>query len=71
MSGETKGNDKQQGVQLDDTAVTALYVGPGLSATWGTALSAELAVDLPVLQRNTSLQLVPDVRVRGGLTWRF
>ena len=51
--------------------MTALYVGPGVSFTWAARLGAELAVDLPVIQHNTSLQLVPDVRVRGGLTWTF
>jgi hypothetical protein len=71
LSGETKGNDEQGGVKANDTAMTALYVGPGASFTWGTSLGADLAVDVPVYQHNTSLQLVPDVRVRGGFTWRF
>ena len=71
VSGETKGKDTQQGVKADDTAMTALYLGPGFSVTWGTSLAADLAVDVPVLQHDTALQLVPDVRLRGGLTWRF
>lgn len=71
LSGETKGYDTQQGRTATDTAMTALYVGPGVNATWGTSLATEVAVDLPVIQHNTGLQLVPDVRVRGGVTWRF
>jgi len=71
ISGETKGNDTQQGRQANDTAVTALYLGPGVSFTWRSALSAEVAVDLPVIQHNTGLQLLPDYRVRGGLAWHF
>jgi hypothetical protein len=71
LSGETKGKDSQQGRTADDTAMTALYAGPGLSATWGTSFSGEVTVDLPVIQHNTGLQLVPDIRVRGGFTWRF
>jgi hypothetical protein len=71
FSGETKGNDTQAGVHLDDTAITALYLGPSLAYSRGTRLYAEVAADLPVLQHNTSLQIVPDYRVRGGLTWRF
>lgn len=71
LSGETKGYDTQQGRTATDTAITALYAGPGMSATWGTSLAAEFAVDLPVIQHNTNLQLVPEVRVRGGFTWRF
>jgi hypothetical protein len=71
LSGETKGKDEQQGRSLGDTALTALYVGPGVSFTWESALSAELTADLPVIQHNTGLQLVPNVRVRGGLVWHF
>jgi hypothetical protein len=71
FSGETKGKDTQAGQRLDDTAITALYLGPGIRFTWGTQLSTELAADLPVIQHNTSLQIVPNFRVRGGLVWRF
>jgi hypothetical protein len=71
VSGETKGKDRQRGRRLDDTGITALYAGPGLLFTWGTSLGAELAVDLPAIQNTTSVQIVPDVRLRGGLTWRF
>lgn len=71
VAGETKGNDVQQGRKLDDSAITALYVGPGAIFTWGTSLSADFAADLPAFQNNTGLQLVPDYRLRAGLTWRF
>ena len=71
LSGETKGNDTQQGRKANDTAVTALYAGPGISFTWRNALSADVAADLPVVQHNTGLQLMPDYRVRGGLAWHF
>jgi len=71
LSGETKGKDTRQGRSVDDTAMTALYVGPGVTFTWGSSLGAEVAVDLPVIQHNTSLQLVPDVRVRAGVMWTF
>ncbi|MFN8546280.1 MAG: hypothetical protein U0807_19050 [Candidatus Binatia bacterium] len=71
VSGETKGKDEQNGVRADDTAITALYVGPGLSFTWGTSLGADLSVDVPAVQNNTALQIVPDVRVRGGVVWTF
>ena len=71
LSGETKGRDTQQGQRLDDTGITALYVGPGLTLTWGTSLAADVALDLPAVQDNTAVQIVPDYRIRGGLTWRF
>jgi hypothetical protein len=71
LSGETKGKDTQAGVRLADTGITALYVGPGFTFTWGTSLAADLAVDLPVVQENTAVQIVPDYRIRGGMIWRF
>jgi hypothetical protein len=71
LSGETKGKDTQMGERLDDTAITALYFGPGVRFSWSTQLSAELYADLPVLQNNTALQTVPTFRLRGGLVWRF
>ena len=71
LSGETKGKDTQQGERLADTGITALYVGPGFTFTWGTSLAADVALDLPAIQDNTAVQIVPDYRIRGGVTWRF
>jgi hypothetical protein len=71
VAGETKGKDRQQGQPLDDTGITALYAGPALSFTWGTSLAIDAAGELPAIQNNTSLQIVPDYRIRGGITWRF
>jgi hypothetical protein len=71
FSGETKGKDDLNGEPAGDTGVTALYLGPQFSMTWGGQLALEMGVDVPVLQHNTSLQLLPDVRARGGLVWSF
>ena len=71
LSGETKANDTLAGEPAHDTAVTMLYLGPRLTGTWGTSWSAELASDLPVLRNNTSLQAVPDYRIRAAAVWRF
>jgi hypothetical protein len=71
LTGETKGNDVQAGRKTGDTGVTALYGGPGVRLTWRTSLTAEVVADLPLLQHNTGLQVVPDYRMRGAATWRF
>jgi hypothetical protein len=71
LTGETKGKDRQAGRRLDDTAVTNLFVGPRLLFTWGTSLAAEAGFELPVVQHNTSLQIVADYRVRAAVIWRF
>lgn len=67
----TKGTDDLNGERLGDTGYTGLYAGPAAQFTWTSALSADIIVDLPALQNNTSLQIVPDYRLRGGIVWRF
>lgn len=67
---ESKGRDSQGGQRVNDTALTAVYVGPGLHFTWGSALSLDFAVDLPAYIDNSALQIVPDFRLRAGLVWR-
>ncbi|MBI3783413.1 MAG: hypothetical protein HY270_08420 [Deltaproteobacteria bacterium] len=71
LTTETKGNDSTANVRASDTAITALYAGPGVHFTWESSLSAELVADLPAIQNNSSLQIVPDYRLRGGWVWRF
>jgi hypothetical protein len=71
LTGESKGADTLNGDRLDDTSLTALYVGPGFHFSWGTSLSADLAADLPVIQNNSDVQIVHDFRLRAGVTWRF
>jgi hypothetical protein len=71
ISGETKGKDQQAGARLDDTAVTNLFLGPRLLFTWGTSLGIEGAIELPVYQHETSLQIVADYRLRAAALWRF
>lgn len=68
---ETKSTDNLNGAPQTDTGITSVYAGPGFHLTWGSTLSAELAADIPAIQNNSSLQLVPDYRLRGGVVWRF
>lgn len=71
LTGESKGTDTIDGQRVGDTGYTALYLGPALGFAWGLHLGAELALDAPVLQNNSGLQIVPDYRLRGAFTWRF
>ncbi len=68
---EHKGDDELDGSELDDTALTAVYLGPGLHFTLGSALSLDFVVDLPVHLDNSAVQIVPDYRLRAGFLWRF
>jgi hypothetical protein len=69
--GEDKGRDVQMGVKDADSGATTVYLGPAVGVSWMDHLSANLAIDLPMLQDVNGTQLVPDYRLRGGLTWRF
>ena len=71
ISGEYKPNDRFNGGLQTDTAVKYVYAGPQLGVTWKDKLSAEFGVDLPIIRDATSLQTVPDYRVRAALNWRF
>ncbi len=71
VTGEHKGTDTLAGEDAKDTGITAVYMGPSLALTWGTSLAADLGADFPILQHNTSVQLVPDYRLHGGISWRF
>jgi hypothetical protein len=71
FSGETNGNVTLKGEDTGDTAMTALYLGPAFRFGWGDSLGAEITAQLPVLQNNTQLQILPDYRLLGGVTWRF
>jgi hypothetical protein len=70
ISGEHKDVDRFRGKPADDTGITSLFLGPRIVASRGR-WSADADVDLPVLIDNTSLQVVPDYRVRAGIAFHF
>jgi hypothetical protein len=71
VSGDTKGQDSLDGKPLDDTSATYLFAGPAVRLSWGADFTAEVSADIPFVRNETSLQIVPDYRIRGGLIWRF
>jgi hypothetical protein len=70
ISGEHKDVDRFRGKPAEDTGITSVFLGPRIVASRGR-WSAEFDVDLPVLIDNTALQVVPDYRVRGGISFHF
>jgi hypothetical protein len=70
ISGEHKDVDRFRGKPAEDTGITSVFVGPRLVASRGR-WSADLDVDLPVSIDNTAFQVVPDYRVRGGVSFHF
>jgi hypothetical protein len=70
VSGEHKDVDRFRGEPAADTGITSVFVGPRVVASRGR-FSAEVAVDLPVKIDNTALQVVPDYRLRGAISFHF
>jgi hypothetical protein len=70
-SGEVKGEDEFQGRERDDTALTAVFVGPAISATWKDRFSVQVGAELPAFVDNSGLQAVPDFRLQGSVSWQF
>ena len=70
ISGEHRDVDRFRGAKAEDTGITSVFVGPRAVASRGR-WSAEIDVDLPVSIDNTALQVVPDYRLRGGISFHF
>src|SRR5438270_6698277 len=70
VSGEYKDVDRFRGKAAQDTGITSVFVGPRVVVSRGR-WSAEIDVDLPVSIENTALQVVPDYRLRGGVSFHF
>jgi hypothetical protein len=70
VSTQHKDVDRFRGKPADDTGITTIYLGPRAVVSW-KRWSAEIDVDLPVSIDNTALQVVPDYRVRTGISLQF
>jgi len=68
---ETTARDQVLGRKSDRTGMTAWYLGPQLSFTWRSRLSAQAGAELPLRISNNGFQYVPDFRFHGGVSWRF
>ena len=69
-SGEYKDVDRFRGKPTEDTGITSVFLGPRLIASLGR-FSAEIAAEFPVSIDNTALQVVPDYRLRGAVSFHF
>jgi len=70
VTGEYKDVDRFRGKPAEDTGITSVFMGPRIVASRGR-WSAEIAAELPVSIDNTALQVVPDYRLRGGISFHF
>jgi hypothetical protein len=67
---EHKDVDRFRGKPAEDTGMTEVFIGPRAVASW-KRWSAEVDVDLPASIDNTALQVVPDYRLRGAISFQF
>jgi hypothetical protein len=70
VSGEHKDVDRFRGAKAVDTGTNSIFLGPRLVASRGR-FSAEIAAEFPVSIDNTALQVVPDYRLRAGVSLHF
>lgn len=70
VSGAYKDVDRFRGAKAEDTGITSIFLGPRLIASHGR-WSVEIAAEFPVSIDNTALQIVPDYRLRGGISVQF
>lgn len=70
-SGEVKGEDEFRGRERNDTALTAIYLGPSITAAWKNRFSAQIGAELPVYVDAAGLQMEPDFRIQASLAWQF
>lgn len=71
FTGEHKGEDQLNGVEADDTAITALYLGPHALIGIKQVALAEVGIGFPMYVDNSGLQTVPKYRFRLAFSWRF
>jgi hypothetical protein len=70
VSGEYKDVDRFRGKPAEDTGITSVFLGPRIVLSRGR-WSAEIAAEFPVSIDNTALQVVPDYRLRGAISFHF
>jgi len=68
---ETEGRVRLLDRKSDRTGMTAWYLGPQFSLTWGEHLAANAGVDVPLHIVSRGFQNVPTYRVHAGLNYRF
>jgi hypothetical protein len=71
FSAERKGLDKQNGELVKGSRVENYYVGPEAFLLIGVQLKLESGIDFRVGGSDKDSEVVPDHRLRSGLTWRF
>ncbi|PKL74770.1 MAG: hypothetical protein CVV27_18815 [Candidatus Melainabacteria bacterium HGW-Melainabacteria-1] len=71
LSGEDKQFDNLAGERAADTKQQSVFLGPKLSATFGTRFSLDLRIDFPLDTDNSAIQITPGWRARAAFVAHF
>lgn len=71
LTGEYKGEDKLDGQALQGSKVSNVFLGPEVLFTIADSISGEVALDFRVSDEDDGATIVPEVRIRTGLAYRF
>jgi hypothetical protein len=71
LAGEHKGEDELGNEPMDDTSMTAVYLGPNALIAINQMVMTEIGFGFPLSINNSGLQTVPKYRLRIGLTWHL
>lgn len=63
--------DELLGTTSDRTGLTAWFLGPLVSFTWGSSFNITAGLDVPLSISNNGFQSVPSYRVEGAVSFRF
>jgi hypothetical protein len=68
---DTLARDRLFGLKSDHTGMTAWYLGPLVSLTWGERFSGNAGVDLPLRIGNNGFMNVPNYRLYASVSLHF
>lgn len=71
FSGEHKSKDTLDGNKVANSALSNLYLGPEIIATFKQTWIADLGIDIPVYEDKSNSTLIPDWRIRTSVSYRF
>ena len=71
VSGEEKGKDTFEGQAVEGSSVSNVYMGPEILLTIQSAISLEIALDIPLYADDSEATITPDYRLRSGVSYRY
>lgn len=71
VTGEFKGADKLDGNRVAGSSFSNYYMGPEVLFNIGSNISGQLGVDMRTTSEDAGASVVPEMRIRSALSYRF